>query len=510
MSGELAILLAEDSPHDALLIEKVLRRQGLLGPWQVVETREELAGALRSSPWDVVLTDHALPDFNSLDVVDMVAKEAPGTPVVLVSGAIGEVAVMQAAQAGVHEFVPKDRLDALPHAIDAARAAFADRKRAEQAIRALYESERRAKAFVEHLPVGLVLGDTKGVAIDVNPELCRMLGRPRDEIIGSSWVDLVDAQDQARLRSALPTLWRGATKSLGSLRLAQPHGGELWVDANATLIPAAAGDDAQVLAYLLDITRRMRVEEERALAIRMATASDRLAGLGTLVAGVAHEINNPLMYLRGNVEIMRMVVDDILHAPDLAHAQQAAADLDRSAEMALRGLDRIAAIAKGLHVVSRPSTGVMASVDANQVVEEVLAVASPRIGPGVDVHSHLQAKERVTADAGQLSQVLLNLLFNAGDALRSQDTGHITVATRDTPETLLIEVSDDGPGIPPEVQGMIFTPFFTTKAEGTGLGLSISKAIVEAHGGTLTFRPHGERGTTFEVRLPRGGAPATA
>ena len=230
-----------------------------------------------------------------------------------------------------------------------------------------------------------------------------------------------------------------------------------------------------------DITARRQAQD-------VLLRAERLTTLGTLVAGVAHEINNPLTYIRGNIEIIQSLTPD----PQVQSA----------ARTALEGLDRIGAITRGLRMVTRPTTGTRMDTDVNKLVHDILPVARPRLGTDVELKLELQATRRVAIDATQVGQVLINLLFNAGDALGDHAEGRVVVSTKDDEDGVTITISDNGPGMPPEIEQRLFAPFFTTKPEGTGLGLSVSQAIVKAHEGTLTVQTRAGTGTTFLLHLP--------
>ena len=244
-----------------------------------------------------------------------------------------------------------------------------------------------------------------------------------------------------------------------------------------------------------------RIVEEREAARRQAQTSERLSTVGTLVAGVAHEVNNPLTYIRLNVEENVEEIREALAGPALSpQARRTLEGALKRNETIQAGVEQIARITRSLKRVARPGEGEREPLDVNAVVEDVLDVARPRLRPGARLERALEATARPVADAAEVSQVILNLVLNAADAV--DGSGVVTVRTRDAPGLLVLEVEDNGPGIPPEAQERLFTPFFTTKAEGTGLGLSIAHRIVQDHGGSLTFTTQPGHGTTFRMTLP--------
>lgn len=240
-----------------------------------------------------------------------------------------------------------------------------------------------------------------------------------------------------------------------------------------------------------------------------AKRTDRLNALGTLVAGVAHEINNPLTYVRGNVEVARIDLEEVARDPSLDAAARARCDeLSRGLEQGLGGIDRIAHITQSLKALSRSGVGERALVDLGTLVEGSITIAHPRIPDEVMVKLDLAPGLRVHACAEEIGQVVLNLILNAAEAL-GRGGGTIRVRLFPSGPQAILEVCDSGPGIPPAVLDKLFTPFFSTKPGGTGLGLSISQRIVEDHGGSIRVESAPGRGTAFRVALPMARSETT-
>ncbi|HEX2022701.1 MAG TPA: ATP-binding protein, partial [Candidatus Thermoplasmatota archaeon] len=190
--------------------------------------------------------------------------------------------------------------------------------------------------------------------------------------------------------------------------------------------------------------------------------------------------------------------------PDLpgdarASLAEAASMLDAS----VKGLGGIEDITRRLKRFARTQSG-GEPVDVNEIVRSIAKVAEARIPPNVQVRLDAQARQAPRGRAGEISQIVLNLLLNASESM-GQREGRIQVRTRDEPGHVLVEVEDDGPGIPPETQAHIFESFYTTKPEGTGLGLSISHLIAREHGGSLTFTSAPGERTLFRLTLPVAG-----
>jgi signal transduction histidine kinase len=224
-----------------------------------------------------------------------------------------------------------------------------------------------------------------------------------------------------------------------------------------------------------------------------------MASMGRLVAGIAHEINNPVNAVVNTVGPLEQTLSS------LPVATTEKRDLAEMIRVIQRGAHRTKEIVQALHNYSRGDDAGMVEVDLQRGIDESLDLLRHHLKNGISVERKYGDVGRVRGHAGQLHQVFMNLLTNAAQALggRAQG-GHIRIATARQDGRAVITVADDGPGIPPEVLPRIFDPFFTTKdvGEGSGLGLSIVHGIVERHGGTISVASDVGKGTTFTVSLP--------
>jgi signal transduction histidine kinase len=222
------------------------------------------------------------------------------------------------------------------------------------------------------------------------------------------------------------------------------------------------------------------------------------------VAGVAHEINNPIGFVHANLQLLQEYMERWLRArergEDAAKLQEAIAKLlARSRE----GTERVKKIVQDLRTFSRMDSAEVSEADLNEEIERTLTLMEPRFKDGIAVIRDFDpALPRVRCLAGQLNQVFMNLLMNSCDALEGRGT--IQLRSRRIKGGVRLEFADDGPGIPAEVQSRIFEPFFTTKpvGQGTGLGLSLSHGIIERHGGRMLVSSEPGEGATFVIELP--------
>ena len=241
-----------------------------------------------------------------------------------------------------------------------------------------------------------------------------------------------------------------------------------------------------------------QVKEVEAQLIQM----EKMASLGTLAAGIAHEINNPLSFLLSNLESMQYYARNLPREglPDNPVNKTLIEDFLPMAEESLEGARRIKKIVSDLRTFSRQSETQKILLDVNQVLESTLSIIWNEIKYKITVVKDFQAKANILADSTQISQVFLNLLVNASQAISQKGT--ITISTSEDAKNICVRIADSGCGIPQENIPKIFDPFFSTK-KGPGLGLSVSYNIIKQHQGDIKVESVSGRGTTFTVTLPR-------
>lgn len=260
-------------------------------------------------------------------------------------------------------------------------------------------------------------------------------------------------------------------------------------------VPEAFASDE--IAQVLEISEQMGIVVENSKLYERMRERDRLAALGEMAAGLAHEIRNPLGAIKGAAQCL--------------DPQRMPGEDGEFLEVIVEEVNRLNGVVSAFLDYSRPLKQNFAPTDLNDVVTRTLRLIQNDLPASVTVKvEHYEALNKVDADAEQLKQVLINLVQNAVQAFGDKP-GTITVRTtklerfsefRGSSEMVEVHVIDDGPGIPPDQQLNIFVPFFTTKQKGTGLGLAISQRIVKSHGGTLTVQSRAGEGSIFIVRLP--------
>ncbi len=267
--------------------------------------------------------------------------------------------------------------------------------------------------------------------------------------------------------------------------------------------------------------RRSKAELERMQA--QIVHSEKMASLGQLAAGVAHELNNPAGFIYGNMALLRERADELFRLIDFydgidldpenaaraaalkqeLHYDETLADLSSIIADCYEGAARICDVVRNLRTFSRLDEAEFTKVDIHEGIESTLRLLSRYYGAGrVELQRNYGELPPVSCYAGQLNQVWMNLLVNAAQAVGPE--GRVSIETRRAGEGVTISISDTGCGIAPENLNKIFDPFFTTKpvGEGTGLGLSVTYGIIERHGGSISVESKNGQGTTFVVSIP--------
>jgi signal transduction histidine kinase len=338
-----------------------------------------------------------------------------------------------------------------------------------------------AREILATLPEGVALLRLDGRVRSCNPGLAALLDLPTDEIEGMAIAELVRGLD---LEPHEPVANR-------SCLLRRRSGEVLPVAVSTSLLRDKQGLPLGLVLALSD-------QREVTLLRQRLVTSGRLAAVGELAAGVAHEINNPIAFVRANLGALGTLLEKLAREPD----PEALAEGRELVEESLDGVDRVSAIVRDVRGLAHPTSDRREAVSLPRLLDSVLRVAAPQVRERARVERDYGPVPRVRGAPPELQQVFLNLVVNAAQAV--DGGGCIVVSTRTDGDRAVVEVADDGPGIPEDVVDRIFDPFFTTKpvGEGCGLGLAISYQIVRGHDGDLSVRPRPGGGTCFEVRLP--------
>ncbi len=355
------------------------------------------------------------------------------------------------------------------------------RRRAEAAI-------HRLAAIVESTDDAIIACDLNGLVTDWNPGAERLFGYSAQEVLGRTIAVLSPAAQRDDLEGILARIKQGDHVRIAEARRLTRSGTPIQVAITMSPLKDEHGNVVGVSKIARDTTEARRMQHRLSIA-------DRMASIGTLAAGVAHEVNNPLAYVKTNIDFAVAAANEL--PPPIAEALTQAQE----------GIERIRVTVRDLKTFTRAEEETRKLVDVNRVLESSLSMAGNEIKHRARLVRELGDVGRVLMSEAKLGQVLLNLLVNAAHAIGdgAPPDNSITVRTTDDGEHVTIAITDTGRGIPAADLPHIFEPFFTTKpvGEGTGLGLALCHSVITAAGGDLSVTSSVGQGTTVRVILPR-------
>jgi len=499
MSRALRLLLVEDNEDDAALVARELRRAGYDLTLQRVDTRAGLEHAL-DAPWDVIVSDYRMPTLDAPTAIALVRSRDLNTPCIIVSGTVGEEHAVVAMRSGAQDFVLKSSLSRLVPAIERELRDSEVRIKHARAESTLRATEASFRAAFELIPDG-VLVHRNGLVVHANRSAAALLGASDpDHLVGRALLDLFVPSDQQTVRDRMQESTTPAP--LAELTMVGLDGRVVHVETSSMFV-LFDGEPA-FLKVVRDVSARREL-------VARTIHIDRMLAVGTLAAGVAHEINNPLAYVMANVdhagtEVKRLQTQLQALTQRAPATGTVAAALSDVAGILEEGTRRIRDIARDLNTFARNDDEQLQSVDMRGAADSALRMAAAETRHRARVVRRYEDVPSVRASASRVTQVLLNLIVNAAQAIAkgAPDANEITVHIRPEGQAVVVEVRDTGCGITPQDRERLFTPFFTTKpaGQGTGLGLSISRRIVRSFGGDINVDSVFGRGTTVRVTMP--------
>ncbi|MFT3929156.1 MAG: PAS domain S-box protein [Spongiibacteraceae bacterium] len=373
-----------------------------------------------------------------------------------------------------------------------------------ESSRKLRDHENFMSAAVENALMAVITMDEYGRIVEFNRAAERMFGRAKQDVLYQDLAHLILPErfhgahyhSLAKYRASETPLPPRQPKVIAGLRA---DGTEFPVELSISA--ARLGEKRFATAFVVDLSDRVRAEEQMARQREALRQSEKLSAMGAMLAGVAHELNNPLAILMGRAALLEDKATDPAVREDAARIKAAA--------------DRCGRIVRTFLSMARKKPAQRHTAQLNTAVQGALDLLGYNLRTaGIDVHVQLDPElPEIEMDADQIGQVVVNFLVNAQQVLAEQPGARqIVISTAHEDNCLIVRVADNGPGVPDELRERIFDPFFTTKPEGTGtgIGLSVSRAIAREHGGELILE-NTAVGASFLLRLPLGAQmPATA
>lgn len=525
-----SILLIEDSRAQ----RQAMRQSLSVLPVRVLTASNgaEAERILRSEAVTLVLVDYELPDISAGELVDRLQADRILPPFVVITARGSERVAVSMMKRGAVDYLIKDGAicEMLPTLVERLlKRLKVDRilKEAEDSVR---RSQQRMRQIVDSNPDAFVSILVDGTVMEWNRSAESMFGLPRDHALGSNVLDTIVPPQHRDACGELMQQFRRKPEGFPHQRRLQTavinyEGRTIPVEVCLT---AVESENVWLInAFIRDVSKRLELETQ-------LVQSEKMASLGQLAAGVAHEINNPIAYVLSNlgtlqeyVEVFQSVIRGYQATAEAAVAgdreevgrsvervrdyqnreryDEILADIGELFDDSGEGLLRVKDIVQNLKSFVRLDEAEVKEADLNESLQTTLKVVANELRYKCDVKLKLGEIPRLRCYAGQLNQVFMNLLMNAAQAIG--DHGEVTISTWSAENDICVSVNDTGKGIPPENLSKLFTPFFTTKpvGAGTGLGLSISYGIVQKHGGRIEVASEVGRGTTFTVILPQKG-----
>ncbi len=475
------ILLIEDNAGDIRLIQEMLN-EVTDASWKLKSANRLSTGLqhLAKEQFDVVLLDLGLPDSQGLDTLSKTYAKTEIVPILVLTGLDDESVAIESVNHGAQDYLIKGQING-PALWRTIRYAIG-RKRLEEALR---NSEERYRLLVDNASEAIIVAQD-GMIKFANPKATELSGYSKEELTSVPFVEIIHPDDREMVfERYLRRLQGEEIPSTYPFRIIDKKGNIKWAEIHAVAL-TWDGKPA-TLNLLTDITERKKMEEQK-----LVTA--KLASVGELAAGVAHEINNPLTAVLGYSEL-------------LASKHDIPQDIKHDVEVIYQESQRAVRIVQNLLRFARSYKPERILLDINELIKRTVELEAYRLKTSNIVLSMKLANDLplILADYNQLQQIILNIITNSQQAIdETKRKGKITVITDTAGDYVRISIADNGPGIAPENINKIFDPFFTTKpvGSGSGLGLSVCHGFITEHGGKIYAESNSGKGTIFTIELP--------
>ncbi len=524
---ETTILLIDDEESIRKLLGAVLRGAG----YQVLVGASVAEGRsiLDQRHVDLLVTDINMPEESGFVLIDHVKKYYPRMPIVVATVIDNITEAQQVLESGVYGYLVKPFNKNLVLITVANALRLHELESQQQASRLALEHEHRA--IMDNLPIGLLVLGRDMELVEANKRMRSWFGPLCEQSGPGSFPAFVEGLQADYLPATVSgVLGSGEGRRL-QVQLELTRGTRMF-QITVDLIPTDAAGNKSVIIMFEDQTEALTLERE----LRQA---QKLEAIGQLAAGIAHEINTPVQYVGDNIRFLADSFTALLSVlkgyEEFFQAEQAReaqktwhdaieslrqdADLDFlreeipvTVQQSLEGVGRVSNIVRAMKEFSHPGSTEKVQVDINKALQSTITVSRNEWKYGADLETDFADDlPPVSCLPAELNQVFLNLIVNAAHAIDARVKngdfikGRIRVSTRVEKDQVVIEVADNGTGIPESIRYRIYDPFFTTKGvgKGTGQGLAIARDIVvEKHGGTINCQTREGEGTTFTISLP--------
>lgn len=477
MSKKLKILYLEDSPDDAGLVEYVLKKNGIDFAWQIVSNAPDYVKALKSYKPDLVLSDHSMGQFDSLEALRIFKENDLKIPFILVTGAVSEEFAVKILKEGADDYLLKDNLVRLPNAI----------------LRCLKEkqTEREKETANNNLELLFKNIDEVFFSIDVVNNKFLLISDACEKVYGIKpdafyakadlWLDVVHPEDEVVHEKT------GALMDNQSVivdyRILRPDGSNCWVQTKLVPTLDEKGQLIRIDGVSSDISSRKMAEQN---------LESKCNELSTLMYRLSHDLKGPVTSTAGLINISKNEIKDEAASKYLKMIEQSNSNLDKI----LNGIIEL--------IKSDSMINVVNLIDFNILVYRIIQFYKNNPDTSkIEFKIDVLLKKDFYSNEASIQSILYNLINNSV-TYRSSQNPYVAITVRDSDDFVTITVKDNGAGIPPEFQEHIFNMFYKANqnSKGSGLGLYIVKNIVDKLEGTIEFKSEPKKGTEFIIKLP--------
>ena len=543
----LRLLVIDDDDVDRMALQRTLKASDVTATLQEATTVAAGFEAAEKDSYDCILLDYQLPDGDGLALLRRLRAANIETPVVMMTGHGDEQLAVEILHAGASDYLTKGKLnpETLTHTLHNVTRLFQLESQRKTTQSQLAETSAHLQYLIDNSPAiiysAVPSGDFKITFVSEN--LHEVLGYQPSEMLDEMnfWFEHIHPDDQVDLIQRLPQLLAKGGQQSHDYRFRHRDGHYLWMHDTLRMVYDEAGAPLELLGSLLDITDRKAMEEallrekeeQRVLIRELQEARDQLlqnekmAAIGQLAAGVAHEINNPIGYINSNLGTLQRYTDDLIALVECYQAMEEVIETSQPQAVkqsrALRekidfeyikedlpdlvresqeGAERVRRIVQDLKEFSHVDEAEWQWADLHQGLESTLNIVHNELKYKAEIHREYGELPQVECLASQVNQVFMNLLVNAAHAI--EKSGTITLRSGCDEHEVWLEIGDSGKGIPADKLSHIFEPFYTTKPVGigTGLGLSLSYSIIKKHHGRIDVESELGKGSRFTIRLP--------
>ncbi len=492
MNRVMRILVVEEDRDFIEMINTSLLQAGDQYQVLAVSSGEECLQRLRGEKFDILLLDHSLPDGNGLAWLRRYNQEGIGIPTVFITAKGDPQMSIQAMQEGVFDYINRSAecAKAFPFVVNRAIEGHNLMVEKVRLQKELIEARNFLESIIEKAGDAITVVDREGTLIYWNEGAEKIYGYRKEEVLGRRPLDFLFPQDETakgreekRFQGLMAKVWKGEVVANVEVKRQTKSGREITVSVTVSPLRDASGQIVGASRICKDVTQMKKAEEKLLL-------SERLSSMGELIAGVAHEIRNPLAGIKINTQV-------------LARKKDFPAMEKQLLESTLEGIEKIQKIVEDMLDYAKPRAAEYKKEDINTIVVKSLDVLHVQLKNANILTAFEQGADLplVKIDRHQIQQVLINIMLNAIHAM--EKGGALTVRTFPANGGGVgIEVKDTGVGISAAHLKRIFDPFFTTKSRGTGLGLSITMKLLENHGALIDVASEEGKGSIFTIRFP--------